>query len=129
MFRRAARFALLLALALGIGAHLALFQMAAWVKMTIDYSRTRPLLEAVVMTLDGEHPCKLCQVVSEARAKEKKSPEKAPADEKLLVFIWESEPAAPLPRLAASYLKVTVPWVQFPCGREAPPVPPPKLAA
>ena len=55
-----------------IGGHWAILQSGAWVGMFISFSQTGSVTEAVVKTFDGNHPCKVCHLVSEGKRAEKK---------------------------------------------------------
>lgn len=43
----------------------ACLQSVGWVKMVVSYSRHTSLMEAVSMTFDGRHPCKICKAVNQ----------------------------------------------------------------
>ena len=82
------RLVLLLVATLTMGLHYAVVQMVGWVNMTVEYSQTAPLSEALVMTFDGKHPCELCKLVEkeletsdqdDQRAPKKKPPASTPA--------------------------------------------------
>ncbi len=74
------RLVLVLVAALSMGLHYAVVQMVGWVNMTVEYSRTAPLSEALAMTFDGKHPCELCKLVEEelknSDQDDKRAPEK-----------------------------------------------------
>lgn len=59
------RLSLLVFMALSVGLHWNVLQMIGWVSMTVEYSQTVPLSDALAMTFDGRHPCKLCKLVAE----------------------------------------------------------------
>ena len=61
-----------LALVLTLGLHWALLQTVAWTGMVINYSQANPFPEAVSMTFDGEHPCRLCKVIKQGRTEEQR---------------------------------------------------------
>jgi len=103
------------------GGHWALFQTAAWVGMTIDYSQSDSLAVALKKTFDGKHPCKLCRLIST----EKKSEQKK--ELRLLIVKFEFLSNSANPQLFPP------PFTQFPTGYsplnarcEAPPRPPPR---
>jgi hypothetical protein len=54
-------------LVLAIGGHWAVLQSVAWVRMAVRFSEQAPLGQALRMTFDGKHPCKLCKAVQEGR--------------------------------------------------------------
>lgn len=61
-----ARCLLVAALMTSIGLHWAVLQSAAWVGMAVAYSVERgSVVQGLSDTFDGEHPCPLCQAVSE----------------------------------------------------------------
>ena len=72
MVYRSSKTLLGLTLAVVLGAHWLLLQSVAWVGMVVSYSQSAPLTEAISMTFDGEHPCKLCIAVKEGKKAEKK---------------------------------------------------------
>ena len=53
-----------------LGGHWVVLQTAAWVGMTVEYSKTESLPEALSKTFDGKHPCKLCVAVKQGRSEE-----------------------------------------------------------
>ena len=69
---RLARGIVVALLATVTGGHWALFQTAAWVGMTLDYSQTDSLAGALKKTFDGKHPCKLCRLISSEKKSEQK---------------------------------------------------------
>ena len=71
--RRVSEFLLVATLSCSLGLHWAILQSAAWVGMAVSYSKSAPLKEALVKTFDGEHPCKLCKVVSAGKQSEKQA--------------------------------------------------------
>jgi hypothetical protein len=62
-----------LALCCAIGLQWLALQSIAWTAMIVDYSKNASLCEAISKTLDGAHPCSLCQIVNRGKAAEKKS--------------------------------------------------------
>ncbi|WP_038167580.1 hypothetical protein [Verrucomicrobium sp. BvORR106] len=55
-----------------VGGHWGVMQMVAWAQMLRDYSQDRSLVEAVLNTLDGEHPCPMCLKIKAGRVQEEK---------------------------------------------------------
>lgn len=116
---------LILALIGATGTHWALLQSVAWTTMLADNLRTLPLKEAMSRTFDGNHPCNICEHVTEGRRTEKKSD--FPPCAKKLEFLSErpafifSAPAEfrLLPVLDDCRLTLT----------HKPPVPPPRSLA
>ncbi len=123
------RLVLLLVAALSMGLHYAVIQVVGWVNMTVEYSQTAPLSEALVMTFDGKHPCELCKLVEkelghaeqdDQRAPEKKTELKLPP-----VVCWVD--GIQLLRLSHERLPL-VKWDDSArYRRERPPLPPPRV--
>jgi len=112
-----------LTLAVALGAHWLLLQSVAWVGMLVTYSQTALLTEAISMTFDGEHPCKLCLVVKEGKRAESK--QALVKFEVKLDFLC-SEPVAFLPpSLPFTLLSADSIFSSARC--EAPPGPPPRF--
>lgn len=86
VFLRVTKFMVILALMFSIGAHWALLQTLAWTGMIISYSQDATLAEAISMTFDGEHPCKMCKVVKEGRKSEQEKPAVLKAGTKFDLF-------------------------------------------
>jgi hypothetical protein len=59
------RLGVVLMVCLSLGMHRGVLQTVAWARMLADFAAERPLLEAVEMTFDGEHPCELCRMAQE----------------------------------------------------------------
>ncbi len=115
--------ALLLSLTLGL--HWAVLQSVAWTSMLIERTQNGSFVEAIQTTFDGQHPCKLCQVVREGKSVEKvpSSLTKLPKVEistPETVAIWVCPPQVePVLRRA----------MPVPASRLDPPaLPPPRLA-
>jgi hypothetical protein len=53
------------------GGHYFAVQMVAWTKMLFDYSKGSSVIQAVVETFDGRHPCGLCESLEKAKQEEK----------------------------------------------------------
>lgn len=56
-------------LSLALGLHWGVLQSVAWTVMLAKRAQTSTAWEAIRTTFDGQHPCRLCQVVKEAKAK------------------------------------------------------------
>jgi hypothetical protein len=54
-------------LVLALGLQWTALQSVAWVSMFVKFSREAPLIEALVKTFDGQHPCLLCKIVKEGQ--------------------------------------------------------------
>ncbi len=63
MFKRAAKIAVILAVALSIGLHWALLQSIAWTGMFVSFAQETSLREAFTKTFDGKNPCRICKLV------------------------------------------------------------------
>lgn len=61
-----------------IGGQWAILQSGAWVGMFISFSRNDTVAEAMVKTFDGNHPCRVCQFVTEGKNAEKKHEQQLP---------------------------------------------------
>lgn len=113
-----------LSLAVLLGAHWLLLQSVAWVGMIITYSQTSTLSEAISMTFDGEHPCRMCIAVKEGKKAESKQLQLKP---ELKLDFLRMEAASFLPPLLPFTL--LTPGSSFaPPRNDAPPGPPPRLA-
>ena len=117
--------ACLLAVLLANGGHWAALQSIAWGRMIVEYSRDNSLAEAIAMTFDGEHPCKMCHKVREGRRQEEQGPP---------LLKWEKQPeflldarrtAVPLPPTVAKDVVAFVLNLR-PDFLTAPPKPPPR---
>ena len=85
--------ALLLVLILGL--HWALLQSVAWMGMIVTYSRDASFTGAISKTFDGEHPCKMCKVIKQARADEKQKEQKQnvkPGSKLEPGLVWQAAP-------------------------------------
>lgn len=113
-----------LTLAFALGAHWLMLQSVAWVGMIVTYSQDAPLIEAISMTFDGEHPCKLCKVVKEGKQAEQKQ---ALVKFELKLDLLCAEKPVLLPPLLPFTL-LTHSSAHATTRVEAPPGPPPRLA-
>ncbi len=113
-----------LVLVLNLGLHWALLQSVAWVSMIVHYSQSRPLLQAVVMTFDGDHPCALCSYVSEGRQREREQQQHQFPMQKLESVALDLAPFRFLTPESESF-RTPAPLPGRP--PEAPPSPPPRL--
>ncbi len=87
MVNRFARFLLVAALMVSIGAQWAVLQSAAWVGMAVSYSlHEGSVTEGLSKTFDGRHPCALCDVVTKGKQSEKKDPVESASKVKLTLF-------------------------------------------
>lgn len=53
----------MLLVCLSLGQHWAALQSVAWTTMVIERTCSGSLADALATTFDGQHPCKLCQMV------------------------------------------------------------------
>jgi hypothetical protein len=72
VFIRGGKWLVVLALVVTTGGHWLLLQSAAWVGMTVKFSQSESFSTALKKTFDGDHPCKLCQIVKAGKTSEKK---------------------------------------------------------
>jgi hypothetical protein len=80
-----------------VGGHWGVMQTVAWSKMLWDYSqRAGSLVAGAKKTFDGEHPCRMCDSIKEAKGKEEKSPGVLAAAKKIELF--SKECGDPLPK-------------------------------
>ena len=124
MIFRSSKLFIGLSLAVLLGAHWLLLQSVAWVGMIIDYSQTATLSEAISMTFDGEHPCRMCIAVKEGKKAESKQLQLKP---ELKFDFLCMEAASFLPPLLPFTLLTPESTFALP-RNEAPPGPPPRLA-
>lgn len=124
MFKRAAKVAVILAVALSVGLHWALLQSVAWAGMFASYAQQTTLREAFTKTFDGKNPCRICKLVREGQQSEK-------AKESLLPLVKiESLPCAAVFVLTppAPLSVPTAPDEAASPRAESPPSPPPRAA-
>jgi hypothetical protein len=124
------RFLTVLLACLSVGLHWNALQVVGWVGMAVEFSRTRPVADALEMTFDGKHPCDLCKLVQNQgplSEDDPQSPPKSKSELKLLVAsIWEN-PLVSLKPLAEITAFPDEPR-RASLARERPPVPPPRNA-
>lgn len=89
------RLSLVVFTALSVGLHWNMVQMIGWVSMTVEYSQTAPLADALAMTFDGKHPCKLCKLVAEQGPTSEQTRESTPLKKielsAQLATLWSDE--------------------------------------
>lgn len=76
-----------LPLMFAVGGHWAVLQTVAWAGMVVSYSQDNSLGDAISMTFDGAHPCKMCKIVKEGRADEQQQPATLKAEFKIDFFL------------------------------------------
>lgn len=122
------RLVLLLVAALSMGLHYAMVQMIGWVSMTVEFSQTAPLSEALVMTFDGKHPCELCKLVEKelktSDPDDRRAPDRKPELKLPPVICWS---AGIRPhRFSHEMLSLLELDDRARFRRERPPLPPPR---
>jgi hypothetical protein len=124
LFKRAAKLALILAVALSLGLHWALLQSVAWTGMFVSYAQHTTLREAITKTFDGKNPCRICKLVREGQQSEKAKESVLP-----LVKIESLPCAAGFILTPPAPLSVPIASDQAASLRaESPPIPPPRAA-
>lgn len=127
-FCHAIRLLLILVTVFSIGLHCAVVQMVGWVSMTVKYSKSNSLSEALVMTFDGSHPCELCKFVEKElgntqddspRVQGKKS------DAKLPPFTWRVNNIRSVCH-PCLWIAIVTSDVHIRTVRARPPLPPPR---
>lgn len=124
VFKRAAKVAVILVVALSVGLHWALLQSVAWTGMFVNFAQETTLREAFTKTFDGKNPCRICKLVREGQQSEK-------AKESLLPLVKiESLPCAAVFVLTPpAPLSLPTSLDSFASPRaESPPSPPPRAA-
>ena len=122
MFKPIGHVLLIVALLFATGGHWALLQTVAWTNMLATNLRTDSLEAAVTKTFDGQHPCKLCQVIAAGKKSEKRA--EFPTVAKQLEFTLRSEPFVFAPPTQFCFRAEPRTWSDS-TGR-TPPVPPPR---
>jgi hypothetical protein len=124
LFKRAAKLAVILAVALSVGLHWVLLQSVAWTGMFVTFAQQTTLREALTKTFDGKNPCRICKLVREGQQSEQEKASVLP-----LVKI-ESVPGATAFVLLPPVPAVALPELDQlgPQRAHSPPSPPPKAA-
>jgi hypothetical protein len=125
MVRPIKRWFVVIMLVLSLGTPWALMQSAGWVSMLANYSRSATFAQALRMTFDGRHPCRLCHLVQKGQAQERQhhpTPEPGQKLELALLLATVALLHPPTPDVLV--------WDSFQPGTrtESPPTPPPRLA-
>ena len=120
---RAVKLAAALLLSCTLGLHWAALQSVAWTTMLVERAQTASFTAALKTTFDGQHPCKLCQVVRAGQSAEKKS--------EATLKLVKLETAAPREVAPVLQPPCPVPLVASATGTwsvrtETPPLPPPR---
>ena len=121
---RLAKAMMVFALIALIGGHWVLLQSVAWVGMFAKYSQVLSISEALSMTFDGQHPCKLCLRVQTGKQSQQKQ-ESLNVETKLEYCYVRDFLILVAPPLVKSSTGFDDSWL---FRSEAPPTPPPRLA-
>jgi|SRR5690348_2599396 hypothetical protein len=119
----AKRWVLAAVLVLAVGVPWPTLQTLAWLKMIADYSRGTTLVEALSMTFDGKHPCRLCHLIQQGQAKERQPQRDQTFDEKLQLGLPPEPVRLPDPPLGSLLLLASTPPA---CWSQPPATPPPR---
>lgn len=111
---------------LAVGGHLVVLQIAAWSGMLVRNARESTVMEAVIKTFDGRHPCSLCQLVEKESQRNQDEPSEVKTPAKLFLVLDSADPLL-IPRFP------TPPDPETACVMEGtppdgPPLPPPRSA-
>ena len=72
------------------GGHWGALQAVAWTKMLWEYSqRDGSLVAGAKKTFNGEHPCRMCDSIKEAKGQQEKSPAQVATAKKVELFAGE----------------------------------------
>ena len=122
LVRWCARWFVVGALTLSLGAHWLVLQSFAWATMIVPYAQDDSFSGAVTKTFDGEHPCKLCRFVREGKKAEKPlDVVKVEVEKK---FASEVSVTIPLPPANFSLLPESTQFARV--RSHSPPLPPPR---
>ena len=121
--KRAVKIAAVVLLSLSLGLHWAVLQSVAWTSMLVERTQATSFRAALQTTFDGQHPCKLCQVVRAGKGAEKKS--------EAVIRLAQLDSSLPvraaLMPTPPSVVRPTVALALAPASRaETPPLPPPR---
>jgi hypothetical protein len=122
VIRWIARAVTIFALCCAIGLQWLALQSIAWTAMIVDYSKNASLCQAIAKTLDGTHPCSLCNIVNRGKTAEKKSDLQSPAPKIDIICASHAtsllQPFVPVEYAARDF--------SFDKVGRSPPVPPPR---
>ncbi len=85
------------------GTHWMVLQVTAWTGMIAARSQVAPVSEAIGTTLDGQHPCRLCDVIDAGQKTEKKNEKQVPTVKKLVEAKFLDEASVDLPPRYSSH--------------------------
>jgi len=128
VFQKGFAILLIIAVAIAGNLHLPLVQAIAWSRMYAHYRENYPASVALKITLSGEYPCSLCNLVQAAEKERHNLAGIQSESERTLLL--------PLPRLAALSVDQppafvghwSEPLLQMPVEIAQPATPPPRLA-
>ena len=115
------------------GGPLGMLQGIAWMKMLVTYSQTEGVQEGLKMTFDGEHPCDMCLMISQAKKQLPANPAAPAPDTKLGKALHDFAllEEIRLPILNTQIAKIGQQRTddqRFEIRDGSPPVPPPRLS-
>ena len=126
MVQRLRKWFVVVLLVFCIGTPWGLLQSVAWLGMLYNYARATTFAQAVILTFDGKHPCRLCHFVQQGRAEERQQKKSLPRHNDTLQLglppVTFSLFHPPMPRDLAT--ATPLPGARI----EAPPRPPPRCA-
>ena len=126
MVQRLRKWFVVVLLVFSIGTPWALLQSVAWLGMLYNYARATTFAQAVILTFDGKHPCRVCHFVRQGRAEERQQKRSLPRHDDALQLglppVSFSLFFPSMPRDLATAMPL--PGARF----EAPPRPPPRCA-
>ncbi len=123
MFKRAAKIAIIFAVALSLGLHWVVLQSVAWAGMFATYAQQSTVRAAFVKTFNGKNPCRICKLVREGQQSEKAKESVLPL---VKVESLPCEAAFVLRPPAPSFSPTVTDFTALP-RVESPPTPPPRL--
>jgi hypothetical protein len=111
-----------------LGGHWLALQSVAWCRMVAEFSQTESIGNALRMTFDGKHPCRLCRKVMQGAQRERQDQEKHPwvkADKKPELFFEARRTLLPDAPSTATAARPFVPSLHSEFD-QPPPTPPPR---
>lgn len=124
MRRKISLITTLIAWLFATGSHWDFVQAFAWGRMFIANEDAMTFSRALEATFDGEHPCQICQMVSQAKQKEQSSQLITKFPQKI-VFIYQ--PSSRFVLMAPTFLfRAEVKNEMTSADLAAPPSPPPR---
>lgn len=124
VFKRAAKIAIIFAVALSLGLHWVVLQSVAWAGMFATYAQQSTVREAFVKTFNGKNPCRICKLVREGQQSEKTKESVLPL---VKVESLPCEAAFVLRAPVPSFSPTVTDFAALPRA-ESPPTLPPRLA-